>query len=61
MAIALAVDIRGCGPGTRQTKVCNLEDAIERDEDVSGFEVEMNVTIVVNMANALYSLAYCCL
>lgn len=53
MPVTLAVNVGGGWPGSRQTKVGNLEHAIEGNEDVGRFEVEMDIAVVVNVANAL--------
>lgn len=53
VAVTLAVDMPGRWPRVSKAKVRNLENTIERDENVRWLQIKMDITIVMDMLDAL--------
>jgi hypothetical protein len=51
--VAFAVDVFGRGPGGGKAEVADFEGAAEGDEDVGGFEVEMDEVCFVDGTDSL--------
>ena len=54
MTVTFSVDVLGRGPRAGKAEVGDFESTLEVDEDVGGFQVEVDVPGVVDEVQALH-------